>query len=396
MVPEPLAFPRAPYADALATHAKLLARYEETLLAEPRRFGDDGAPFAFVRDHVGLVLARPTGVAVNMVPRAQAIELTGNFHGISRALYLSPGAFHFRVVVMARSLVSLHTLEVEGAHDDGTAAPRLRVTSRDDVVEPRKQKHRDEGPWTITRWVAFDREPRYAWRPTPTEPASRDETVDRLLALYEGHIRQRLQDFLRAGHSLAEAFVYVRSTGSAGDSVSVFERRAHRAITWGHPEISGTLDETEHPSHAPLFLYTSGWGALRWIDPCAPDGGEAPPGMIEALSLPFDLTKLAQDEPDEDDDEDDGPPPQDPPEEPAPAPAKPRRKTTDADIVDLIFKMGIESEVDRLTTLTRADLDREIARVGFDPEAERAFGPGLRERVVEALMRRELAAATMH
>ena len=53
--------------------------------------------------------------------------------------------------------------------------------------------------------------------------------------------------------------------------------------------------------------------------------------------------------------------------------------------------MGMEDVVDRLATLTPAELDREIASVGFDPEAERAFGPGLRERVVRALLKKEIA-----
>jgi hypothetical protein len=48
--------------------------------------------------------------------------------------------------------------------------------------------------------------------------------------------------------------------------------------------------------------------------------------------------------------------------------------------------MGIADVLDRLTTLTPAEVDREIAAVGFDPEAERAFGPGLRERVMKALL----------
>jgi hypothetical protein len=400
MLPEPLAFPLAPYADALATHAKLLAMHQETLLAEPQRFGDDGAPFCFLSDYAGLVVARPTGVTADMVPRAQAVELTRNFHGISRALYLSPGAFHFRVLVHARSLVSLHTLEVVGAFEAATTTPRLRVVSHDDVVEPRKQKHREAGAWTITRWVAFDREARHAWRPTPTEPASMDETVDRFVALYDAPIHRRLEDYLRKGHSLAESFVYVRSTGRAGDSILALARANHGAVTWGHREIARALQETEHPEHVPVFVHTSGWAALRWIDPRAAGGGEAPPpGMTETFSLPFEMPALDEDEDDEDDDvPHEAPPvqPEAPPVQPAPAPARPRRAPTEAEITDEIFKLGLECEVDRLTRLTRAELDREIAQAGFDPEAERAFGPGLRERVVEAIMKQELAATTLH
>jgi hypothetical protein len=44
-------------------------------------------------------------------------------------------------VVWARGLVSLHTLEGE----DPRGTPRIAVVSRDDVVEPRKQVHREQG-----------------------------------------------------------------------------------------------------------------------------------------------------------------------------------------------------------------------------------------------------------
>ncbi len=391
MFPEPLPFPRAPYADSLAVHAKLLANFGDRLFAEARAFGVEGSPFEHLHDYVGRIAPASMGVVVDMVPRRQAIELTRDLHGISRALYLIPPRFHFRLLIVARGLVSLHTLEIEGAQTD---ASRLRVVSRDDVVEPRKQKHRDAGAYTVTRWVAFDREPRYAWRLTPTEPTSWEESADRLLALYEGQVREHLQGYLAAGNSPAETLVQV-SSSTRGDGIRAFDRPMHSLVTWFYPRIARAISEAERPDHVPLLLRGNDWGALRWIPVDAPDGGAPPPSIVEALTLPPDRGAPEPDEDEEADaDEEAGADEEGaaPTEPPAPAAAKPKRRPTEVELVEVLFQMGIEDEVDRLTTLTSAEVDSEVASVGFDPDEERTFGPGLRQRVMEALVHKSLAA----
>ena len=156
-----------------------------------------------------------------MAPRSVAIDLTSALHGICRPLHLVPEGYRFHVVVGARGLASLHTLEIEDAHGD---APRLRVVSRDDAVEPRKQEHRETDDHTVTRWVAFDREPRYAWRPTPPAPASQDEIADRLIAFYDAPIRREIQSFLSAGHAPEDACVQIGTWVSRGDRLRVDAR----------------------------------------------------------------------------------------------------------------------------------------------------------------------------
>jgi hypothetical protein len=45
-------------------------------------------------------------------------------------------------------------------------------------------------------------------------------------------------------------------------------------------------------------------------------------------------------------------------------------------------------EMNRIVTLTRGELDRELTEAGFDPAGELAQGPGLREKVLDALTTR--------
>jgi len=391
LIPEALAFPRAPYADALETHAKLLAQFQDQLFADARTLGGEDAPFAFLYDYVGLVWAGTKGVKAEMAPRSVAIDRTSALHGICRPLHLVPEGYRFHVVVSARGLASLHTLEIEDACGD---APRLQVVSRHDAFEPRKQEHRAADGHTVTRWVAFDREPRYAWRPTPPEPASQDEIADRLVAFYEAPLRRAIQCFLRAGHAPEDAYVQFGAKGARGDRILVSPRT--HAFTLGYPSIGhAILEEPARPGFTPVFVNAVRWGALRWIPVGALAAGAAPPpGMLAPLRMPFSAKELEESLAEEGEDDDEGedeaaPTPE--PAPPAPAPARPSSRKRDVDIVEEILRMGMEGVVDRLTTLTPAELDREIASVGFDPEAERAFGPGLRERVVVALLKKEIA-----
>ncbi len=386
LVPDPLTFPRAPYADALELHAKLLARFEGQLFADAQTFGVEDAPFFFLHDYVGAVWVGGKGVTAGMVPRGDAIERTSALHGICRPLYLTRPGYGFHVVVVARGLASLHTLEIEDARGD---APRLRVVSRDDAFEPRKQEHREIDGYTITRWVAFDREPRYAWRPTPPEPASLDEVADRLIAFYDATLRRELQSFLSPGRAPEDAFVLFRTRGHRGDRILVFPRE--QAFALGYASIqSAILEEPARPGYTPVFVYASGWGALRWIPVDPPAGAAPPPGILAHLQMPFAPREPEEDEAEEDEAEEDEAEAAPPPEAAPPAPARPRSRERDIDLVEAILRMGMEDVVDRLTTLTPAEVDREIAAAGFDPEAERAFGPGLRERVVEAIMKKEI------
>ncbi len=390
LIPEPLAFPRAPYADALELHAKLLAQFQDQVFADARTLSSEDEPFAFLHDYVGVVWAGGKGVRAEMAPRAVAVDLTSALHGGCRPLHLVPEGYRFHVVVGARGLASLHTLEIEDARGD---APRLRVVSLHDAFEPRKQEHRRCDGYTVTRWVAFDREPRYAWRPTPPEPASQDEIADRLVAFYDAPLRRAIQSFLSDGRAPEDAYVHFGAKGPRGDRILVFPRE--HVFTLGYPEIGrAILDEPAHPGFTPVFLNAFRWGALRWIPVGALAAGAAPPpGMLEPIGMPFRAKALDEALAEEGEDDDEGEDEAAPTPEPAPAPAatRPSRGERRVDVVEQIFRMGMEATVDTLTTLTPAELDREIASVGFDPEAERAFGPGLRERVVEALLKKDIA-----
>jgi hypothetical protein len=372
LIPEPIAFPRAAYTAALAHHAELLALHQDSLLFQARTFGPrDQPPLAFIDQLAGLIEVRRDSTQVLVVRRAQLVAELPDYRGVVRALHLNPGAWRLRVVVLAEGVVSLHTLEVDRSGAARGPSPRLVVVARDVVVEPSQQKHRREGPWTITRWATPDG-PRYAWVPTPAEPPSGEEAIDRALALYGVEVRRRVWDFMRRGYGASDAFVQLMSSELLGDSIGVIPRRNHIALTALRPTISRAIDADTRPGWVPLFFHGSRWMGLRWIEVRA--AGEEPPADVvqarHSLHLVPDAKAAA-------------------PETEA-VPSAPRAKLSDAELLDAIFQMGVDDAVDRLVTLTDAELDREIADAGFDPAAERATGPGLRERVVRALADREL------
>jgi hypothetical protein len=402
MVPEPLVFPRQPYAEALDVHAQLLARYEGVILSKAQEEGTDDDPFCFLSEKAGTIIPRPKGVAVDVLPRPHAATMMRKYHGILRELFLDRGALRFPVVVLARGVISLHTLAIE----DPRGTPRLVVVSRNDVMEPQKQEHREEGPWIITRWVAHDREPRYAWRPTPVEPASREEAIDRVLALRGALLQEEVEAFLRSGKSPGETFAYMKS-GVLGDSCSVSARLGRCPLTWRYPKIEQVLATPADPRYVTVFLDGHEWGALWWMDPHATEGGAAPPPRIvesRAWSMTDDVDTDDGLPSDDDDDDDDEAPPEAPPatpqpgpaapgpaqpEAPPPAPEKPRRQLSAMEMVEALDRLGIDFEVERLVKLTKEQLDREIAEAGFDPALEREKGPGVREQVVLAMLDRE-------
>jgi hypothetical protein len=383
MVPEPLAFPRAQWADAVAFHAGLLERHLGEIFAEARKGGGPDDPFCFLSDEAAIVAARARGLVVELTPRPHAALLTHKWHGICRELYLGRGPFAFPAVVVARGVVSLHTLEVEDPH--GT--PRIAVVSRDDVVEPLKQEHREKGGWIVTRWVGHDREARYAWRPAPKDPASREETIERVMALRGAVLRREIAAYLRAGHAPEDTFARMQSN-ILGDRILVSMRGAHRAFTClFYPEIDAAIEAATDPHHVPVILDARGWSALLWILPDDAEGSPAPPPrIIESMKrgpFPDDPPSSEGEEEDAFEEEEDtrgaAPPPVAP--EP-PRPAKPRHAT---DVLEQLEQWALDEEVDRIIELPREDLERRIAALGFVPEVERGYGPGLRERVVRAL-----------
>jgi hypothetical protein len=388
MVPEPLPFPRAPYVEALAIHSNLLARYEGSLLSRAAEEGTEPDPFCFLSDAAGIIVPRPKGVAVEIVPRSHAVERMRKYHGIARELFLDRNGFRFPVVVLARGVVSLHTFEVV----DPRGSPRLVAVSRDEVMEPQKQEHREEGPWTITRWVAHDREPRYAWRRTPTEPASHEEAAVRVMALRGALLREKIRAFLRTGKAPGEAFAYMRSS-VRGDSILVHARGVHLPFTWSYPKIRSALEASTDARHAPVVLDGHGWAALLWIDPTAKEDDAVVPAIVEERAEREAWETFVGDDgdsPSDDEANDDPPLPSERPEAPPPTSEKPRRELTEIEVLETLERLGIEHVVDRLVTLTKEEVDREMAELGFDPELERREGPGLRERVVLAMWEKDV------
>jgi hypothetical protein len=257
-------------------------------------------------------------------------------------------------------------------------APRLDVVERDRVVEPIRQKHRESGAFTVTRWVGPDKEPRYAWVRTPEEPKSDDEAVDRLFALYEVDVRRLAWEAGRYG-GLSRFFLSISGTEFLGDSARLLKREGLEAVTVRHPAIRRAIEANEDPRRVPVYIYMGRFAGLRWLELRADDGARERRDEVVERPAGADL-QLA-------------PPPAEDAEErepEAPSPTPPRRKRTDVEVWDAIMQGMIDDEMDRLVGLTDDELDREIAKVGFDAARERAKGPGLRQRVVRAIARRRL------
>jgi hypothetical protein len=169
----------------------------------------------------------------------------------------------------------------------------------------------------------------------------------------------------------------------------------NQLITWHYPVIARAIAETARPGYTPLVLRGNGWGALRWLDAGASDGEGPPPSLLEPPGEPPEPEEPVEDEDEEEDDgenDDEGKEGPAPTAAPVPAPAKPPRKPSAVEMIELFLQMGTEVEVFHLTTLTPAEVDGEIAFAGFDPEVERALGPGIRQRVLVALMRKKGAS----
>jgi hypothetical protein len=58
------------------------------------------------------------------------------------------------------------------------------------------------------------------------------------------------------------------------------------------------------------------------------------------------------------------------------------RKPTPEEILETLEQQAAEDEAKRILALSDEELDRELADVGFDPKAERAWGRAIAERTV--------------
>jgi hypothetical protein len=354
MVPAPPAFSLAPLSSALEDHATLLDRARETLVFANRGIlEDDRCPSVLA----GFAGRKADGEPVEMLlPRNSLMRWAHKVHGVRRALFAPPEERDaLSVVVSSSDVISLQLLRVELR--PGGKAPRLTVRQRGVVVEPARQTHWETGPWTVTQWLepGEGTESRYAWSATPREPRNESEVIEQLVGFYEERIGREIRKGLRLG-AVGEVLVFVGSTECCGDYVDCFDRFKLAEMT-DYPTIARAIAEDQRSGHVPVFVMAERYGGLCWVS-VGEDGSTRldprPTLVAEAVGLV---------DPDETDrfcraGQSDPPPTGWP---------------------------GVEGTIDRLVTLSPAELDAEIRRAGFDPTIERSNGPGLRESVVAGI-----------
>ncbi len=376
-LPPPLPFERDLYAAALDEHARLLARHAERLIALTREAATSQRPHVAVVDLVGIVVAGPDGDPdeVYVEQRGDAAFQVRAYRAVLARLLLRPEHPHMFLVVAARGVVSLHTARVDRIPGASRSDDRrlLVVTPGEIAFEPLALKHfTSSPPWTITRWKHPDGERRWAWVSAPPEPASDDEAIDRILARFEERVRRALWAFLKEHGAKSEPIVLVMSTPHDGDGFAVEDRADAAAFAQVHPALVRAIREHATPSRVPVWVFMGLKSGLRWFELRADQRADEPLQLVDACR-----TQLYAVEPPAASDE-----------EAAEPPPEPRRKPSSSEVLDMIMESGTEAEIAlRLLPMTSAELDQEIGKVGFDPNAERTT-IWLRESVIDASQKR--------
>jgi hypothetical protein len=381
-IPDAPAFPRGPFAPVLARHARSIDASLDSFVDLLQDFAEGDDALATANQVAVRVFRDARGEVVSgMRSRGNVAREVPLLHGIQRVLRVQPEARCLYVVVELGGIASLQLLRArKPAPGEDRIAPVLEVAERDVVVEPLAQEHRECGAWTVTRWAAPDGAVHWGWVPTPSAPTSQAETVDRLLARHEAFVRRRLWD-ARGRHDIRDPLVLLLSSGNEGESVTVIERDPganlpFTLLTDQTPTISRLLQSERRPGLVPIYVRLGDFAGLRWLDLQADRAG-APdaPTLTEDLkrrppvAVPDELV-------------DDIGPPLEPDDA---TPAQPLRPRTDAEVFAIIETEVLWDEMERLVTLTDAELDEAVRDAGFDPGVERATPRSLRNEVVEAI-----------
>jgi hypothetical protein len=142
----------------------------------------------------------------------------------------------------------------------------------------------------------------------------------------------------------------------------------------------------------PVYIRTRKVAGLRWIDRRPVRGGAHAPSLTERVQWPL------MSVPDRDSGDPDEPKPEAEALHAEAKPSQPNAKATqrtekpplpsDAEAWNAAMRMVRWDEMERIVTLTRDELDRELTEAGFDPANEFAQAPMLRDEVLDALTTR--------
>ena len=305
---------------------------------------------------------------VDVIHRPRMTRYFRAYRGIAGHLLQWPGSFGLYVVVAVGDAISLHMMRIE--------RERLVPEGKALVFEPTVQMHRKSGlgPLLVTRWVGPDQEARFGWAAIPSNPASPEEALGRLIARYETRVLEETRAWLRP--DTTDPLVVLRSD-SQGDSLNHLGRQLAFVALTGYPGILEALARGPQAGRVPVVAEMDLHACLRWLDLDA--AGAAAPGtadLIEEFHWPPEIPTEGEETAEADE----------PYESWIDFGPRAPRKPTASEVLREIERSSCFYEVDQyLGSMSDDELDRAIAAVGFDPKAERARGAGVREKVIEAI-----------
>jgi hypothetical protein len=376
-LPAPLLFPRDLYADALEGHAQLISKHAEHLLFLIRKVATAERPHVDVVDLTGVIYSlRDKPDEVRVIRRGDAAHEARRYRGVLGPMLFRPEGPRLFLVVASRGVVSLHMARIEQTRlAGGTIHRALVVESPEIAFEPTRLKHFESaiGPWMVTRWGHPDGESRWAWVPIPPTPATDDEAIDRILTQFEARIRRKLWAFLSEPGQKFQPLIMVMSVPDFGDGLDAVDRDSASIFARVHPAIVQAIKENAAPGRVPVWVFMGKTSGLRWFELRADQRTEEPLRLIESLRVPLQAVEYGADVEDVSNGK---------------AAEEPRRKRSPGEVFEILLEDGsVDAISSHLAPLTEDQIDREIAKVGFDPKVERAT-PWLREKVLNAIQSR--------
>lgn len=290
-IPDPIAFPREPFADALARHEALVRARLDALLARELDGQSRNEVLDSIHDDVGeisvLGSARPHVWVGGRNPLARHFP---NLSGIRRRILTQADRLRLDVVVHTDDLISIRETELRVVrHADGTWKLALVLESPEVIHEPTHQELTRSTPLAVVRWQARAGADVHETT-TRLLPPKRtdDEAIDRFFAVREARVRRALWES-RRDPTLRGGFVWLQDSWLLGIRVSVVGPSGPFMFMALHeyPRIQQAISARRRdPRWYPVLVDRWHYAGLRWLAMCvdAPER-DRPPSVDERRYL---------------------------------------------------------------------------------------------------------------
>jgi hypothetical protein len=285
-VPEPIAFPREPFAQELEQHRALVREHTDSLAFQAREPADEWFDaFFHLPWNVGEIDVRGAqGKSVFVLSRAPVAARYEKQLGIRRRLQSEPEDGCLEVVVCSDNLVSLHVTRLRVEHGPkGTVSRFLELDeSAPAIVEPTRQEHARYRGKTVVYWQAEAGRKIHRAETTAPEPTGPiGDAVDRHLAFHRERIHRVAWDWNRLG----DGFVWVVASPTSGDRVAGVDRATAGwlGVLYRLPTIRRAVAlHRDHRRWYPVVIDAIRYGGLRWLAVHAGlDEATRPPNLDE-------------------------------------------------------------------------------------------------------------------